>query len=72
MKTEKGYIGLASSTARIGDFIILCKGSKVPLIFRPAESPRASKWVFVGDAYVHGIMQGQAFDKDMCKEMKLV
>jgi hypothetical protein len=72
VKTEKGYIGLASSAAIAGDSIILCKGSKVPLVFRPAESSQGSKWVFVGDAYVHGIMQGQAFDEDMCKEMKLV
>jgi hypothetical protein len=72
VKTEKGFIGLTSSGAKIGDSIVLCKGSKVPLIFRPGEGSSGPKWIFVGDAYVHGIMQGQAFDEDMCGKMKIV
>jgi hypothetical protein len=72
VKTKKGYIGLASSAARVGDSIVLCKGSKVPLVFRPATGSQEPKWIFIGDACVHGIMQGQAFEERMCKELKPV
>jgi hypothetical protein len=65
VKTRTGYIGLASSTAKIGDSIVLCKGSNVPLILRQGKDDENS-WQLVGDAYIHGIMHGEGFEEGNC------
>jgi len=63
---------------------VLCQGSKVPLVFRRvgAEAEAevdtstgregSEKWRLVGDAYVHGIMEGETFDESSCKSIILV
>jgi hypothetical protein len=65
--TEKGRIGLASCTAAVGDRLSLCKGSTVPLILRPSEG--TGRWKLVGDAYVHGVMKGEIFEKSDCEKL---
>jgi hypothetical protein len=56
MVSEKGYIGLVPRCAQQGDMICVLFGCSFPVIIR--------KWndhhVFIGDSYVHGIMDGQA------------
>src|SRR3984957_20496097 len=66
-RTEKGYLALVPARAKVGDSIALCKGGKTPLILRPF----AASWELVGDSYVHGIMNGEAFNREKCKEMHL-
>jgi hypothetical protein len=68
-RTEKGYLCLVPATTRVGDSIALFKGGKVPLVVTPA---RDSFWKLVGEAYVHGIMRGEAFDERACQMMFLV
>ena len=58
--TEKGYIGVALNKARRGDLIVIALGSSVPFVLRPKE--RGDRYTFVGEAYVHGIMEGQAME----------
>lgn len=72
VKTKIGYVGLAHHAAKAGDSIVLCKGSKAPLILGPTERLSGSKWTFAGDSYVHGTMQVQAFNEDKCGEMRVV
>jgi len=67
MRTENGYLGLASALTQMGDRIALLKGSKTPVIIRP----KGEGWGFVGDCYVHGIMNGEAFQPDQCREIWL-
>lgn len=69
VKTENGYLGLASRDADVGDYVALCKGSSVPLIFR--VDGVENSFLFVGDVYVHGIMRGEAFREDKCHSMLL-
>jgi hypothetical protein len=59
----KTYIGLATCTAREGDWIALVKGSKAPLVIR-AEG---GKWRLKRGAYAHGIMGGERFQETECK-----
>jgi hypothetical protein len=64
--SEKGYIGLAPSNAAPGDKIAILFGGKVPYILRRNE-PQSSEnseatWTFVGDSYVHGIMDGEVIE----------
>ncbi|KAI0190289.1 heterokaryon incompatibility protein-domain-containing protein [Xylaria flabelliformis] len=72
VRTEKGYIGLAPATVRPGDVVILCKGGKKPLIVRPAYNERDSKrFTLIGDTYLHGIMEGEAWDESYCHPITL-
>jgi hypothetical protein len=57
MTTEKGYIGMGVNKARQG---VIAFGSSVPLILRPDE--HGDWYTYVGEAYIHGIMKGEAID----------
>jgi Heterokaryon incompatibility protein (HET) len=65
VKTSKGYLGLAPGRAELGDVVALVKGGQLPLILRAS----GSHWELVGDAYVHGMMQGELFDVEKCKSI---
>jgi hypothetical protein len=67
--TKSGYIGLATCLAQEGDQIAILKGSKVPLVIR---GPKENSWELKGDAYVHGIMGGEAFDEEKCVPMLFI
>jgi len=68
-RTSKGHLALVAPETRVGDSIGLFKGGKTPLIMRPRG---AEGWELVGDAYVHGIMKGEAWDDAKCGEMDFV
>lgn len=57
---ETGLMGLAPRNAEPGDYIVVLAGGRVPYIIRPC----GSTWQFIGDSYVHGIMQGEAVEPD--------
>jgi hypothetical protein len=67
-RTKKGYIGLASEFAQEGDRIGLFKGGAVPLVARP----NGKRWNLIGDCYVHGIMNGEAFKEEDCETVWFV
>lgn len=56
-RTSKGYIGLCHAEPLIGDKICAFLGSHFPFILRPGSGGRH---LFIGTAYVHGLMLGQA------------
>ncbi|KAI0458578.1 hypothetical protein F5B21DRAFT_500471 [Xylaria acuta] len=56
--TERRYVGLVPDAAREGDQICLLHGGRVPFLLRPKAN---GVYRLVGEAYIHGIMQGQAF-----------
>ena len=68
VRTSKGYIGLVPSTTQPGDCVWLLEGGNVPFILR--EEGRDMR--LVGEAYVHGIMTGEAFSKGTCQNIELV
>ncbi|KAK3178136.1 hypothetical protein OEA41_000269 [Lepraria neglecta] len=60
-RTSNGFLGLGSESLRVGDEVVIATGSDVPLILRlVAGKPKTFQ--FVGAAYVHGIMQGEALE----------
>jgi hypothetical protein len=65
---QKRYMGLASGDVRHGDEVWLLEGSKVPLIIRKRSEGCGR---FIGDAYIHGIMYGEAFKIDDCEDLIL-
>ncbi|KAI0881513.1 HET-domain-containing protein [Annulohypoxylon maeteangense] len=67
-RTDKGYIGLGSALAEVGDKIVVVKGAKLPLILRAA----GSQWTVQGDCFVKGIMQGEAYHEEETSQMWIV
>jgi hypothetical protein len=66
--TRMGYFALVPPKTKVGDQVGLFKGGKVPLTVRQEDN----KWRLVGESYVHGIMQGEAFDETKCRELELI
>lgn len=67
--TRKGYLGLVPAETQPGDHIVLCKGSKLPLVMRAVES---NQWRLLEACYIHGIMSGEGWDEKLCVEMEVM
>ncbi|KAI1175482.1 heterokaryon incompatibility protein-domain-containing protein [Nemania sp. FL0916] len=68
-RCENGYLALVPARAEVGDRIVLAKGGTVPLLLRSATGSAQSK--LVGEAYVHGIMDGEVFDEARCEVIRI-
>lgn len=66
-RTRDGWIGLGAGAVQAGDKIAILQGASVPVVVRPS-----SDWVVVGDCYVHGVMEGQAWEPRWCEDMWFV
>ncbi|PSN58660.1 hypothetical protein BS50DRAFT_510017 [Corynespora cassiicola Philippines] len=55
--TEKGHLGLSSQYIKPGDLVAVVGGAQVPFILRKRNS---EKYEIIGEAYVDGIMNGEA------------
>jgi hypothetical protein len=60
IRTKKGYIGLAPRYTRVGDHIGVFAGGEMPLVVRKD----GAHFLLVGESYVHGIMNGEAWVDD--------
>ncbi|KAK6949526.1 hypothetical protein Daesc_009609 [Daldinia eschscholtzii] len=67
-RTDKGYIGLGSALAEVGDEVAVVAGARVPLILRK----KGSQWTLQGDCFLKGIMQGEAYREDETSRMWIV
>jgi len=56
MLTEKGSLGLTAEHAESGDAIAILLGGQLPCVLREV----GAHYIFIGEAYVHGIMGGEA------------
>ncbi|GKT45410.1 heterokaryon incompatibility protein 6, OR allele [Colletotrichum spaethianum] len=65
---ENGWLALLPEATCKGDKIVLAEGGRVPLVLRPNGDGYNT---FVGEAYVHGIMNGEAFDQSQCHDIKI-
>jgi len=57
--TDAGWIGLALEETQEGDFVCVLRGCRVPVVLRK----EGDHFLFVGDSYVHGLMDGLAMDR---------
>jgi hypothetical protein len=67
-RTDTRYICLVPRESVEGDSVVLLEGGKMPLVIRRDKSDLQKKelcdlprWQVVGEAYVHGVMKGEAF-----------
>jgi hypothetical protein len=58
-RTCRGLFGLGTPDCCTGDTVAIFYGYSRPVILRPLEN----EYTFIGSAYVHGIMMGEALDK---------
>ncbi|RYP49315.1 hypothetical protein DL768_004940 [Monosporascus sp. mg162] len=73
-RTDTGYISLVPEETEEGDSIVLLEGGKAPLVVRPDKSgpqkkeiSKLTRWEILGETYVHGAMNGEAFQPDECR-----
>ncbi len=57
--TKKGYCGLGPNALRSGDMVCVLYGGAVPFVLRPKKE----LYQLIGEAYVHGIMEGEAISQ---------
>lgn len=71
--TTKGRVGLAPADCKEGDVICVFLGSGVPYVLRPnvVGAGESSTFSFVGDCYLHGIMNSEVLDMLERKDTKL-
>lgn len=69
--TKRGYIGAVPPLARSGDIIYLIQGAQVPFVLRPvaatdlgSNESSSNSFELVGEAYIHGIMDGEFHGQD--------
>jgi hypothetical protein len=69
--TREGRMGQAPRTAEIGDLICIFEGGRVPFVLKRKVE---EKFSFVGESYVHGIMQGEAMNgiEDSMREFAIL
>jgi hypothetical protein len=68
---EEGWLGLAPMDAEVGDRIAILEGGSVPYILRQ-KCGQVNGWEIIGDAYVHGIMDGEGWNPDELVDIVLV
>lgn len=66
-RVDGGWTALVPGDAREGDQVFILKGGRVPIVLRE----KGENWEVVGEAYVHGIMEGELWDEERCREMWL-
>ncbi|KAI1126431.1 heterokaryon incompatibility protein-domain-containing protein [Nemania abortiva] len=54
--TESGYFGLGPHFMKEGDVVVILYGLKWPAVLRELDG---NQWLFLGTAYVHGLMTGE-------------
>ena len=59
--TLSGHIGIGDVTLEPRDLVCVLLGGKTPFIIRPVDQ----KYKFVGECYLHGIMQGEALEEGL-------
>ncbi|KAF5617220.1 heterokaryon incompatibility 6 OR allele [Fusarium tjaetaba] len=57
--TSRGYLGLAHPSSQPGDEVVLLSGGRVPFVVHRVSTEMSKCYSIVGEAYVHGIMDGE-------------
>lgn len=70
----KEYFALVPGICELGDQVVIVAGVTTPLILSPKgdvavegtgeQTRKVDAWELIGDSYVHGMMQGQLWDKE--------
>jgi hypothetical protein len=61
-KSTQGFYTLVPENSRDGDIFCALLGGKVLYVLRPLEDNEEEHYEFVGERYVHGLMDGKVMD----------
>lgn len=61
LRTEEGRIGMGTGFMAPGDIVVVPLGCSTPILLR--ETGVRGEYLFVGDVYIHGYMDGKAVQK---------
>jgi hypothetical protein len=64
--TKGGYVGLGPLSMQPDDCVVLLSGGKTAYMLR--KTKKASTFTFLGEAYVHGFMNGEGYQDDYTLE----
>ena len=64
--TTRGYLALAPLRTQRGDVISILFGCSTPMVLRPL----GSHYRLIGEAYVHGIMDGEGTEDYLCGKQR--
>jgi Heterokaryon incompatibility protein (HET) len=67
-RSSQGYFALVPACVEVGDSIGIFSGGDMPIMLRS----RGSSWEVLGECYVHGIMHGEVFMEEACKQIELI
>jgi hypothetical protein len=74
--TEKGLIGLTSSGTFLSDRVCIFLGGVTPFIIRENTLTSAGvgrrTWILVGEAYVHGLMDGEGLNLSKMQDIHFI
>ena len=62
---EKARFGLGPTKTQKGDIICILFGCSVPVVLREVGTTDVPAFQFIGEAFIHGIMEGQALHEYM-------
>ncbi|RYN88153.1 hypothetical protein AA0119_g12111 [Alternaria tenuissima] len=74
-KSMVEYLGLVPALTKLGDEVVLCEGAKVPLVLRRKElrdEKKRTVYEFIGDTYIHGVMEGKFWDQPKCEDLHII
>ena len=66
-RTKQGYYCWVPCGTVIGDSVLLCAGSRTPLVSRQNDMNKGQNNQMLGGCYVQGIMDGEGWDSDLVK-----
>ena len=58
--STSGRLGLGPAACKPGDVVVVVYNAPVPFVFR--QRPESENFEFVGECYVHGLMDAEALD----------
>ena len=64
-RVKKARFGLGPTESQKGDIVCILFGCSVPVVLRPVGTKDLPAFHFIGEAYIHGIMEGQALHEYM-------
>ncbi|KAK3318082.1 ankyrin and HET domain-containing protein [Apodospora peruviana] len=71
--TERGYLAAVPEKAEVGDWVCMFHGARNLFVVRESigsstDSVEEDSFVFLGPAYVHGLMQGEVLEAEWYRE----
>ncbi|KAI0891345.1 heterokaryon incompatibility protein-domain-containing protein [Annulohypoxylon nitens] len=74
-RSKTGYIGLAPPLAEKGHHVVIFSGASIPFVIHRPHFWDQGRYTFIGDCYVHGIMDGEAVarrsERDILEEYQI-